>query len=293
MKTGVIIGRFQTPYLTQSHKQLIDEVIRRSDNLIILVGQSDVRVGRRYSLPFVSIKKMLEDYVLAKGIWLRISPIHDQPSNHYWSEKVDEIIGDVKDEIIVLYGGRDSFIPYYFGKHYTEVLDIGVKDESATKIRESIKEPMTEEARKGAIWASYYKYPTMYQVIDAVIFNNIGQVLLCRKEGCVYWQLVGGFVDPEDESLEMAVKREVREETGLEVSPKYQFSIKISDYRYLKEADKVMSHVFLCTLGDNSFYPEPADDIIEARWFDPNKLPTIMSTHEEILNKINIMERKC
>lgn len=283
MKIGVIIGRFQNYELTESHRQLIDEVVSRSDETVILVGQSDVRNTHRYALPFGSIRDMIKQY----NPDVAVDVIYDHISNHHWSQKVDELVeGWAQGNEVTLYGGRDSFIPWYFGKFKTEELPIGVEGESATKYRESVGYPQTEEERRGAIWAAYYRYPTMYQVIDAIVMNANGQVLLCRKEGCVFWQLIGGFVDPEDENLVDAVKREVKEETGLEVDPNYFFSTRIEDNRYRKEADKVMSHVFVCTLLGEKFYPEPEDDIIEARWFDPDKLPEVLDTHKTMIERM-------
>ena len=38
MKTGIIVGRFQSPRLTHGHKDLIRKVISQCDKLIIFVG---------------------------------------------------------------------------------------------------------------------------------------------------------------------------------------------------------------------------------------------------------------
>lgn len=40
MKTAVIIARFQTPYLHEGHKQLINQVTENHAKLIILLGDS-------------------------------------------------------------------------------------------------------------------------------------------------------------------------------------------------------------------------------------------------------------
>lgn len=222
---------------------------------------------------------------------LIFSPIYDHESDEYWSKQVDAKVlerSKPEDEI-TLYGGRDSFIPTYSGIFKTkEIQDLGILSMSGTEAREAVQRPDTKEGRAGAIWASYNQWPKMYQVVDALILNANGQVLMCRKEGCEQWSLVGGFVDPEDETLEDAVKREVKEETGLEVSPEYQFSLRIDDRRYTKEVDKVMSHVFLCTLAGNCFDPVPADDIVEAKWFDRMELPPVIENHKQMLEKMGM-----
>lgn len=289
MKIGVIIGRFQTPRLTKSHRQLIDKVYSKSEAVVIMVGQSDVRNTHRYPLSFEAVKTMLQEYILFDWqVDPIVVPVFDHISNEYWSQQVDEIIGRIdRDDEVTLYGGRDSFIPYYSGKYKTEELSIGVVGESATRLREAIGFPETEEERRGAIWAAYYRYPAMYSVIDCIAVNDAGEILLARKKGNKVWQLIGGFVDPADETLENAVQREMKEETGLEVQKStYFFTTRISDVRYAKEVDKVMSHVFLCQVNGN---PTPMDDIEEAQWFDPDNLPEILYTHKPMIERLKTL----
>lgn len=289
MKIGVIIGRFQVPELTPGHKEFIKQVQAENDTVIVLIGQNDARNTKRNPLPYESVKQLLFDF--DKNLITNV--IYDSESNEYWSECVDKTIKKMTGQSnhITLYGGRDSFIPFYSGEFKTKELKNLLKpgeEWSGTKVREQVGEPMTKEAREGAIWAANFKWPTMYQVVDAVVLNANGQVLMCRKEGCVQWGLIGGFVDPEDETLEGAVKREVKEETGLDINPEYQFSLKIPDRRYTKELDKVMSHVFLCTLAENCFEPKPMDDIVETKWFNRLELPEVIPAHREMLKKLGM-----
>lgn len=297
MKTGVIIGRFQVPELTPAHRALIKRVSEENDKVLFLIGQSDVKGTQRYPLDFDSVNAMLREDFPTTGI----APVYDHESDEYWSQRVDNEIHslcslgelDCMPEDITLYGGRDSFIPFYSGIYPTkEILHLGVESKSGTEIREGITYPVTKEGRAGAIYSAMNRWPTMYQVVDAVILNEKGEVLLCRKEGSTEWGAIGGFVDPEDENLEGAIKREVKEETGLEINPEYQFSIRIDDRRYTKEVDKVMSHVFLCTIAGNC-EAKPADDIVEAKFFKRHEMPELIPNHREMFRKIGLgMERK-
>jgi 8-oxo-dGTP pyrophosphatase MutT (NUDIX family) len=55
--------------------------------------------------------------------------------------------------------------------------------------------------------------------VQAVILNDKGEVLaVSRKTDHNDFGLCGGKVDPEDESLESALIREVKEETGLNIN---------------------------------------------------------------------------
>ena len=56
--------------------------------------------------------------------------------------------------------------------------------------------------------------------VTAVILNDKGQVLaVSRKDDHSDFGLIGGWVDTKDDSLEMAICREIKEETGLIVKP--------------------------------------------------------------------------
>ena len=56
--------------------------------------------------------------------------------------------------------------------------------------------------------------------VTAVILNDKGQVLaVSRKDDHSDFGLIGGWVDTKDDSLEMALCREIKEETGLIVKP--------------------------------------------------------------------------
>jgi O-acetyl-ADP-ribose deacetylase (regulator of RNase III)/ADP-ribose pyrophosphatase YjhB (NUDIX family) len=61
-----------------------------------------------------------------------------------------------------------------------------------------------------------------FVTVDAIIENDDGIVLIQRSNPPFGWALPGGFVDY-GESLEEAIKREVKEETGLEIIELKQF----------------------------------------------------------------------
>ena len=89
----------------------------------------------------------------------------------------------------------------------------------------------------------------------------------------------GGFVDYGESAVAAAV-REAREETGLEVSLLEQFHTYSDPDRDPRQ--HTMSVVFIARAAGE---PEGADDAVEARGFDPQKLPEPMAfDHERIIS---------
>lgn len=265
-KIGVIIGRFQVASLHIGHKHLIDTAKSENDQLLILLGSGGSSVTSRNPLPFSIRKKMvLEEYPDA-----HIYEVVDSP--YTWSERVDEIIsthfptGDIR-----LYGSRDSFAPYYFGK-YPIVHVEALHEISGTDMRTSEVVPNDHISfRQGIIAGQKFRYPTSYQTTDIAILNaNETKILLGKKKGNGdKWCLIGGFVDPTDNTLEDAARRELHEEVkNIEISDVFTYigSHRVADHRYRNEPDKIMTALFI-THAKSEGSPCGADDIDDVRWF--------------------------
>jgi 8-oxo-dGTP diphosphatase len=104
------------------------------------------------------------------------------------------------------------------------------------------------------------------------ILERDGRVLLARRafeprRG--HWDLPGGFLGETEDPTD-GLRREFREETGLDVEPVELMRIDIEPY------DE--KHVFSVTWivrGDGE--PQPADDVDELRWFARDELPEEMA----------------
>src|SRR3989344_3134444 len=105
--------------------------------------------------------------------------------------------------------------------------------------------------------------------VDAVIIKN-GKVLLIKRgvdpfKG--YWGTPGGYVDW-DETIEETVKREVKEETDLDVSDLRLVGVYSSPNRHPKQ---VINLVYLVKVNDGKL--KYGDDALNAKWFAFNELP--------------------
>jgi len=109
--------------------------------------------------------------------------------------------------------------------------------------------------------------------IDAVIINN-NQILLIQRgvePNKGYWGTPGGYVSW-DESTEETVKREVKEETGLEVIETKLVGVYSSPSRHPKQ---VINLVYLTKV--NGGEPKHSDDAMDAKWFLLDELPKQMA----------------
>jgi 8-oxo-dGTP diphosphatase len=103
------------------------------------------------------------------------------------------------------------------------------------------------------------------------VLDGDGRVLLARRAIEPFlglWDIPGGFVTP-GETLADAVRRELREEAGVEVEVG-RLVAAVPDV-YGDGGEPTINAFFECrlTAGD----PQPADDVSELRWFDPGALP--------------------
>jgi 8-oxo-dGTP diphosphatase len=130
-----------------------------------------------------------------------------------------------------------------------------------------------------------YKYPRPALTTDALIYieeNGIFWVLLIQRGIEPFkgkWALPGGFVNM-DELLETACKRELEEETGLELEIMTQF--RTFDAINRDPRHRTISVVFSAELPERKEV-KGGDDADKAGWFPVNELPEMAFDHREIL----------
>jgi bifunctional NMN adenylyltransferase/nudix hydrolase len=291
---GVIIARFQIDELHDVHKEIIDFVYERHKKVIVLLGIlgiSPVPATKRDPLDFQTRLLMLQESYPD----LIISYVKDMKYDEPWSKQVDSKIGDLiaPGHTVMLYGARDSFIPYYFGKYPVTELESD-SYVSATIRREqiSLQTLSSKDFRIGCIYTAQNQFDMPQTTVDAIIWKRNSDdtisVLLGRKDYETKFQFIGGFSTVNSDSFEEDAKREIWEEVGkIETSElKYFRSKKINDWRYRSQAVKIKTLVYHTEYLSGII--TPGDDIVEAAWFNQSQLSRewrelVVENHADIL----------
>ena len=142
------------------------------------------------------------------------------------------------------------------------------------------------------------EYPAHPMVgVGAIIFDQSRRRVLMVKRGREpaqgRWSFPGGLVEV-GESLGEALRREIREETGLtvEVGP----LVEVVDRVIYDDAERVRYHYilvdYLCTALPDE--PHGASDVDEARWFEVEHLEALEMTEGavEVIAKALEIDRR-
>lgn len=98
------------------------------------------------------------------------------------------------------------------------------------------------------------------------------------------WALPGGFVEI-DEDLSQAARRELREETGVDIGPDDERFVQLGAFGRpgRDPRGRVISVVYLAGVCRSGSEPTPGDDAARAEWFPVSRLPELAFDHAEIL----------
>src|SRR4051812_33603452 len=146
--------------------------------------------------------------------------------------------------------------------------------------------------REGGGWAipkkTYcYEYPRPAVTVDLAAFALIGaglRVLMIRRKKDPFagrWAFPGGFLEI-DEPIEAAARRELREETGLDLAGPPAFLGVFGDPGR-DPRGRTISLVHAAAIRDVPDNLAGADDASEAAWLDPADCRDLAFDHDRIL----------
>lgn len=130
-----------------------------------------------------------------------------------------------------------------------------------------------------------YKYPRPAVTADCVVMTREAtpRVLLIQRgnepfKGC--WAFPGGFMEM-DETLEQCAVRELKEETGMEVTEDDIFAFGTFSAVERDPRGRTISKAFL-VMVDEPVEVTGQDDAAKAEWFAIDDLPQLAFDHEEM-----------
>ena len=287
-KVGVIVGRFQVPELHAGHKKLISQCFNENDRTIIVIGVSPI-IDKRNPLTGSEVYSVVQghiyDWIYLYGKeYPNILFINDNMNDSDWILNLKELIRPYTGlgTEVKYYGSRDSYLNVL--KKYCPpdcILVPEVNGTSSTKIRESIAldQRTTVDFLKGKIAQEMNRFDCVYPTVDMLINTCDGKywVFGRKKAHNDKFCIIGGFVDPKDNSYDFAIRREVSEETGIFIDPSsmsYLGSCQTKDWRFKKSNNKQITTMFVGKATTHEM--KPGDDIDEI----------VLLKENEILNKL-------
>ena len=221
-------------------------------------------------------RKDNDEIVLPAGINPNVTFLGAEDTDGISSTAVREILfknpechySDVRDYIthVVFRYIKDNELYFQNGNDYNE------------KEKEFLKEYAVKKEK------NHWGEPSV--TTDTVAYNG-DKILLIRRGNYPYknyWALPGGFFEKTDEDLNFGAQREFKEETGIDIDPKYFRQIKTYGHNFDPRM-KIVDVAFSVRVSKKDMDKvKGLDDACDARWFKIDELPKLGFHHEQIIN---------
>ena len=307
---GVIVGRFQVPNIGRGHDYVVTEVMKKHEEVCIVLGCSEAQLTQNNPLPdevrALMLSNKYQPIINDRGLCerngylckdLTILSLNDAPTDGAWSNDLDCLLGDIfPNENITLYGSRDSFASHYLGKHQVERLK-HIHLQTGTQSRTGAATTIIDspDFRSGIIYAAYHRWARVYPTVDIVVVKPKERLALLGQKDIDgdKFRFIGGFADPDDESYEDAAVRELREEAGKDIKTQHPTSLgsaRINDHRYRDIEDVIMTNFFKAEWISGEAMA--ADDISRTIWLPYEEVgPKLIDTHIPLGSIFNLLVR--
>jgi ADP-ribose pyrophosphatase YjhB (NUDIX family) len=133
-------------------------------------------------------------------------------------------------------------------------------------------EPLDAGAKVECAACGYVQYAHSNVTASALVRDEAGRLLLTRRAYAPFegkWDLPGGFLNEGEHPLD-AIRRELREETGLEVEPGRFVGVWMDRYGEDGSGEHTLNLYWTARAEGE---PVAADDVSAVGWFAPGELP--------------------
>ena len=251
---ALVVGRFQSVNLDKEI-EFIKQL--KHDKVLVAIVTPQSQFTKINPFDFHVISQTILGKLLGKATCVEMKTKRYPDA---WTKQIDDLALDTRSFNIYIMGE----FPDYMGTYH--VVKVGDDSEILSNPYQ-YDGPITREFRAGIAYAVSRQFDKVYNTVDIAGFWE-GNLLLGRKKHEKLWRFVGGFVDPEDESMERAAQREFLEEAGSPLlDPQYVCSMRVDDWRYKKGKDKIITTLFTGKI-DMITPPHAGDDINEIKMFD-------------------------
>jgi len=130
------------------------------------------------------------------------------------------------------------------------------------------------ESRVECAACGFVAYASSKSTAGALVEDGNGRVLLARRAKEPFkgrWDIPGGFLEEGEHPLD-GLRRELREETGLEVEPLEFLGVWMDRYGGDSTAEATLNLYW--TARVESGEARAADDVDDLGWFEPDELPS-------------------
>jgi NAD+ diphosphatase len=129
------------------------------------------------------------------------------------------------------------------------------------------------ESRVECAACGFVAYASSKSTAGALVEDGNGRVLLARRAKEPFkgrWDIPGGFLEAGEHPLD-GLRRELREETGLEVEPQEFLGVWMDRYGGESTAEATLNLYWTARVEGGE--ARAADDVDDLRWFEPEELP--------------------
>lgn len=128
------------------------------------------------------------------------------------------------------------------------------------------------EVTCGSCGDTWYRNPA--PTVGCVLLRD-GKALISKRGGEPFknrFDVPGGFLEPGEEAIE-GLKREIKEELGIEISTSIENCLQISPHRYGPEGEWTLAIGFKASIVSGE--PQPSDDVAAIEWVGSSELESV------------------